>query len=473
MEEPKHQPTVLQGKFAAYLSWSQPFIHELITRLGGHVHNVVLCSRTENLDRFPVREIERVSLPFLVEPRLAAVAATRLRRRWNPDLMHAHFGWSGLRMVLLKQHLRVPFVVTFGGRDVGVQMGLPLFDELYRGLVQVADRMICVSRDLARQLVAFGADPSKVEVVYRGADLERFAFVDRAARDPGAPVELLMVGRLVEKKGHRYAFEAVRALLQQGHEVRLTVVGEGEAYHELRRLRRRLGIRREVAFPGVTSHAGVREYMEKADLLVHCAVTGAEGDREGIPNVVVEAQAMGLPVLGTRHGGIVEAVRDGETGLLVEERDVPALTRAMARLVGERELRLAMGRAARRFVDAEFNLERQVEQHVAIYEKVIAECAASPEWQQRSWMPEKFPEIILKTIGNWREFSIAELIEHALWREPSEGTIVDAAEGGQSWFDRVYAVRHWIPQSIKYPVKVVLGKALVAVIERRHRRRAG
>ena len=124
------QLTVLQAKFSAYLSWSQPFLHSLISRLDDHVRNVIVCNRTENLNRFPVNHVERLPTRYLVEPRLGVLAASYLRRTWQPDVMHAHFGWSGLRLILMKQILRIPLVVTFGGRDVGLQMNLPDFDRL-------------------------------------------------------------------------------------------------------------------------------------------------------------------------------------------------------------------------------------------------------------------------------------------------------------------------------------------------------
>jgi hypothetical protein len=117
--------TVLQCKFSAYLSWSQPFIHNLVTGVGRYVDNVVVCNRTENLDRFRVPQVVRFPVRYTTEPRLALLAAAHLERAHRPDLIHAHFGWSGLRMLLMKQYLRIPLVVTFGGRDLGVQMRMP------------------------------------------------------------------------------------------------------------------------------------------------------------------------------------------------------------------------------------------------------------------------------------------------------------------------------------------------------------
>ncbi len=520
--------TVLQAKFAAYLSWSQPFLHALISGLDEHVGNVIVCNRTENLNRFPVPNVERIPTRYLVKPRLGVLAASYLRRTWRPDVMHAHFGWSGLRLLLMKQMLRIPLVVTFGGRDVGLQMKLPDFDRLYAAMLDATDAIICVSQDLRTKLIEAGADPERIHVVYRGTDLKRFSFVDRSDRAAHEPVRALMVGRIVEKKGHRYALEALEPLVTAGRNVRLTVVGEGEAYHEVRRMRRKLGLHTHVEFVGSTDHDGVRKHMARADFLVHPSVTPPSGDVEGIPNVVVEAQAMGLPVIGTRHGGIGEAVRDGETGILVPEREVEPLTAAIERLL-DRECRLQLGRQARKFVDAHFNLRRQVEQHVAIYEKVVTQTRSDPEWKVRNWLPDDYSALVditllAQNIRHPTEFSIAELLERLVWARRLEGRLnagefsampeaattaflPEAAQlagrdgpeerqvgllsalftvarsmvrrtlgkqsSDESTLEQLYNLKGYMPQAVKFPMKIGLGRILAWAIERRHQARHG
>jgi colanic acid/amylovoran biosynthesis glycosyltransferase len=462
---------VLQSKFAAYLSWSQPFIHHLVTGLDPYVRNIIACNRTENLDRFPVKEVIRFPDRYLFEPRLAVLAAANVKKRFSPDLIHAHFGWSGLRMLLLKQFLRIPMVVTFGGRDVGAQMRLPYFDRLYRVLLDATEQIVCVSSDLRDKLADIGVPKDAVRVIYRGTNVDQFSWQDRSKRDPSRPVRILMVGRLVEKKGHRYAFEALAELAQRGVPAELVVVGEGEDYSKIRGLRRRLGLRRLVEFAGSTNHAGVRRHMEDADLLLHCSVTPESGDIEGIPNVVVEAQAMGLPVVGTRHGGIVEAVRDGQTGLLVDERDVKSLVGALEALICDRERRLEMGRHARAFVERDFNLQNQVAQHLAIYRELAAQQRAGL-LRERAWIPENYPELVRLTIRNHAEFSVAELLERFLWVRRMESQFHEPVQR-ESRLERLYTLKKYVPQLIKYPVKLMVGRTLASAIEVRYRSRYG
>jgi len=463
--------TVLQCKFSAYLSWSQPFIHELLAGVGDHVHNVVLCYRTENLDRFPVEDLVRLRARYLTEPRLTPQASDYLRKRYRPDLIHAHFGWSGIAMLLLKHCLGIPLVVSFGGRDVGHQMKLPHYDRLYRILLDATDQVICVSRDLEQRLVSTGVDPGRIQVIYRGTDVREFAFVDRSQRPPDQPVRVLMVGRMVEKKGHRHAFAALAPLVREGHDLRLVIVGEGEMEKALRRLRRQLGLQRHVEFLGKTHHAGVREQMAKADLLLQSSITPESGDTEGIPNVMVEAQATGLPVVATQHGGISEAMRDGETGILVPERDDAATSAALLALSRDRERRLSMGRAARKFVESHFDFDTQVTEHLSIYQRVASECASHPERVRRVSIPEDYVKLMEKTlrIGE-AEFSLAEMAARLVSKRRADEEFTEAPSG-QSALEKIYGLKNHIPERVRQPAKQVLAKLLTRAIELRGRTR--
>jgi hypothetical protein len=371
-------------------------------------------------------------------------------------------------MLLLRQYLRIPMAVTFGGRDLGVQMPMPEFQPLYRVLLDASEQIICVSEELRDTLVADGLEPDRIAVIRRGTDLARFAFEDRSGRDPSAGVRALMVGRLIEKKGHRYALEALAAWVREGLDVRLVVVGEGEEVHGLLRLARSLGVRDRLELVGTTDHAGVRARMAEADLLLHCSVTGRDGDKEGIPNVVVEAQATGLPVVATHHGGIAEVVRDGETGFLVPERDAAALAAAGGRLLRDRALRLAMGRAAGAFARAELDLEKQVTRHVEIYEKLATEHGPESERMRRHFIPEDFAELVDRSFRVQSELSLSELSERLV-----RGRSFDASfAGGESrpgLASRAYNLKRFVPMTVKFPAKLLLGRCLLGLIELRRR----
>lgn len=471
MTSPPKQFTVLHGKFAAYLSWSQPFLYALLRGLEPHCRNVIVCHRTENLDRFPVDNIVRLQPRDLIRPSRALLASIFLSRHWQPDVLHAHFGWSGIRMLLLKRFLRAPLVTTFGGKDAGTQMHMPHYDRLYEILLHATDQIVCVSNDLKDQLVKHGVDADRIEVIRRGTNLEQFRFVDRSGNSPDRPIQLLMVGRLVEKKGHRYAFEAIARLLKKGHKLSLAVAGEGDDYHLIRRLRNELGLQKHVRFVGSTNHEGVRRLMGDADVFLHCSVTGANGDCEGIPNVIVEAASTGLPVIGTRHGGIVETIQHGKTGFLVEERDIDGLSDAIERLVQSRETRLACGEAGSTFMREHFDLQRQVEGYMHIYERLAEEYHRGEFRTPGNPIPDDFSRLVTNTLlpdTGVQDFSLAELIEwlRGPGRMEDEIKLANALDARPGMFERCYNLKEYVPQTIKFPVKAALGHSIAVVINR-------
>jgi colanic acid/amylovoran biosynthesis glycosyltransferase len=363
------RPTVLHGKFSSWLPWHQPFLDDLLGGLDAGFRNVVVCNRVENRERFPRDDLVALKTRALLQPSAALVCASHLKERFAPRLLHAHFGWSGLRFLLLKPLLGIPLVVSFGGRDAGAQLDDPRLAPLYARLLDAADRIVCVSKHLAEAVLAAGAAPERVEVVHRGTDLSRFARVERR-REPGAPLSLIMVGRLVEKKGHRDALEALARLRSSGSRATLTIVGAGPTRKLLEGEVARLGLGTEVVFVGSLDRDALTLRLAEADVLVHCSVTPADGDVEGIPNVVVEGAATGLPVVATRHGGLPEVVEDGRTGLLVPEGDPEALAGALRRLQ-DAATRSGLGGAGAARVREAFDLKRQVGRHASIYRELL------------------------------------------------------------------------------------------------------
>ncbi len=365
------QLSVLHGKFHAYLLLGQPFLHDLVSGLERHCVSSVLCSQVENWQRFPVGNLYRMNTRHLIDEPYVLLAAAEIRRLIAPHLLHAHFGWSGLRMLPVAQFLRLPLITTFGGKDLGQEARDPKLATLYKRLFESCSALVCVSNDLSDRLSNLGADADRIRVIRRGVNLEKLVFYDRSQRNAEDSLRLLMVGRLIEKKGHVDAIAAVAALHQEGVSAELSILGEGILRDSLERCAREFGIGSHVIFHGAKNQEEVFAAMREADLLIHSARISGEGDVEGIPNAVIEAAAMGLPVIATRHGGIAEAVGHEETGLLVDEESPQALAGALIQLATERERRLAMGRCARSLMVERFDIRRQIEEYLALYAEVV------------------------------------------------------------------------------------------------------
>lgn len=203
-----------------------------------------------------------------------------------------------------------------------------------------------------------GIEPGRVRVLRCGLDLARFAF--RAAAVPSRPARLLCVARLVPKKGHAVLLDALDRLAGTPGEAGVDFIGEGPLLDDLRRAADRPSLRGRVGFAGALPPAEVQARMRASDAVVLASVVAKDGDRDGLPVVLVEAAALGVPVIATPVSGIPELV-DGSTGWLAPTPDAAGVAEAIAAFAAAaHEERLRRCRAARARVEQDFDLARQV-----------------------------------------------------------------------------------------------------------------
>jgi hypothetical protein len=189
------------------------------------------------------------------------------------------------------------------------------------------------------------------------------------------PGLLLHVGRLVEKKGTALLLDAMVEIRKHVPAARLAVIGEGPLGDALRARSARLGLDAHVEWLGRVPHDAVRAWMRRATLLAVPSITARDGDAEGLPTVIPEAGAAGLPTVGSDHSGIPEAVIDGKTGFVVPEGDSVRLAGRIIELLGDPARAAALGVAARALVEEQFDSKRQTERLEHYYAELIAEGA--------------------------------------------------------------------------------------------------
>jgi glycosyltransferase involved in cell wall biosynthesis len=284
-------------------------------------------------------------------------------RDLRPDLIHAHFASGGKTLLPVHKSLQLPLIVTLhGGSDVPIQkpqMGI------YRELAERADLFLCVSDFIRKQAIDAGYPPGKLLVHYIGIDRSLF-FPPPYAMDTDS---VLFVGRLVEMKGCEYLLRAMQAVQASRPSTELTIVGDGPLRPELERLAKELRVR--CKFMGVQSTAIIRQLLQKSRLLSLPSVTTADGHVEGLGMVLIEAQAMGVPVVSTFHAGIPEGVADGVTGTLVPERDSEKLAAAILRLLEDQDLWQRYRLATQAHIDRQFDLHKQTARLEDIYAEQI------------------------------------------------------------------------------------------------------
>lgn len=278
-----------------------------------------------------------------------------LEQGFKSDVIYCHFGPNGVRGLSLRDRglLNGPLVTVFHAYDLTRHVRLHGRD-VYRELFARGDLFLPITDYAARKLAALGCPRERMRVHPMGVDCERFAPSELPVAATGT-LHLLSVGRLVEKKGFEYAIEAVDMLVRQGVDVRYSIVGDGPLGQSLRNKVDGLGLQGRVEFVGPRGPTEVREAMARCDVFVAPSVTAHDGDEEGLPVVLMEALAMGKPVVSTVHAAVPELVQDGVCGLLVRERDAYGLAECLARLDRDRELMAALATQGRSRVLADYN----------------------------------------------------------------------------------------------------------------------
>lgn len=287
------------------------------------------------------------------------------------DVCYCAFGMDAPHALRLRRLgvLGGALVVAFRGADTTkyvARRGRRVYARTFRE----ARLLLPVCEFLARRLVALGAPAERVVVHRTGIDPGRWPYRERRAAAPGG-LRLVSVGRLVEKKGIAQVLRAVKLLADRGVRAEYRVVGDGPLRGRLETLAAELGVAGRVRFEGRLGQEAVRDSLDRADVLVAASLTAADGDEEGIPNVLKEAMASGMPVVGSRHAGIPELIDDGVSGWLVPERDEAALAAALARLAAEPERWPAMGRAGRAKVEREYDIHRLNDRLAGMLETLI------------------------------------------------------------------------------------------------------
>lgn len=287
----------------------------------------------------------------------ALLFALELKRR---GVAHVHAHWAtypALAAWIIGRINRVPYSVTGHAHD------LFLPNPMLARKVRDAAFFATISEFNRAWLVhVCGPDIVKrVRIVRCGLPLSEFPFRSRQAGQGGSLPTIVSVGRLVDYKGFDLLLKACGRLTEEGRRLRCVIVGEGPERQPLERLASRLGIDGEIVFAGGQRQEAVREIVREADLFVLACRIGGDGQRDGIPIVLMEAMALGVPVISTRLSGIPELVVDDRTGLLVQPDDDAMLARAIGMMLDDPDLRERLRVGARAMIEEQFDLMRSVD----------------------------------------------------------------------------------------------------------------
>ena len=247
--------------------------------------------------------------------------------RQNVCHIHVHFALNAATLALVVERLTgVPFSFTVHANGIFADQ------VILKEKIEAARFIVAISEYNKRFLIEYAGDPTlaeKIHVIHSGIPSADFSLDARAIRPSAASPLILSVGRLVEKKGFPYLIRACKRLREQGYRVRCVIAGSGPQEEALRHLIHDLGMDDWIELPGWTDQIGVKDYLKRATIFALPCVVAADGDRDGIPAVLMEAMAMAIPCVSTALSGIPELIEDGRSGLLVSEKDQVALADAL------------------------------------------------------------------------------------------------------------------------------------------------
>ncbi|QIA52017.1 colanic acid biosynthesis glycosyltransferase WcaL [Pantoea agglomerans] len=278
---------------------------------------------------------------------------------FTADVFLVHFGYAGALANKLRELgvLKGKQATVFHGADISRRHILEEHKLDYVNLFRQSELMLPISNLWKNKLIEMGCPPEKIHVTRMGIEPEKFNFQPRQAFQ--TPLRIVSVARLTEKKGLDVAVKASAILKQRGGQFQYTIIGNGDQDEMMRNFIAREGMEDCVSMPGFKPQEEIRRALSEADIFLLPSKTAADGDMEGIPVALMEAMAVGLPVVSTFHSGIPELIENNVSGWLVEEDDPEALAETLLKLSqGEVDVAPVVA-AARHKVETEFN------QHIA------------------------------------------------------------------------------------------------------------
>ncbi len=295
-------------------------------------------------------------------------------RRKNLDHLHATFASDAATVARLAARLAgIGYSLTARAKDIFHESVRE--DDLLQKFQDATGVITISDYHLEHLRETYGLAEDHMHRIYNGLDLNEFPYSSPLDRPP----VILSVGRLVEKKGFADLIDACGMLASRGLEFRCRIVGAGKLKAELQARIDRRGLGDRVELTGPMPQASVIKEMRNAAVMALPCIIGADGDRDGLPNVIQEALALGTPVVTTDVTGIPEVVRDEETGLQVPQQDPTALAKAIERLLVDPALRVRLAEGARRLIEAEFDIDRNTARRREVFragcEASLANCA--------------------------------------------------------------------------------------------------
>lgn len=352
-------------------AYSETFIHahidllegEKIVYSSGRVPRVLdgrpLAIAPGAISKIGKKVLRKVGVNLWTEDEKNLLTSLKLTQ---PDVVLSEYGTTAAESYKVLKQLNIPLVVHFHGFDASEKGTIEKYAERYKEMFQYASRVIGVSAVMCKKLQELGCPPSKIVHTCCGPAEDFFNVINAPKKG-----QFLAVGRFVEKKAMHLTILAFYKLWTQHPDAVLKVAGDGHAKLICMDIVNGLGMGHAVQFLGAQTHDQIVKLMSESICFVQHSRIAENGDMEGTPVAVLEAQAAGLPVVATQHAGIPDVVLNGTTGILVPEGDVDQMAAAMLEMIENPNKAISFGNAGKERVRNNFSMET----HIGIVQAAI------------------------------------------------------------------------------------------------------
>lgn len=345
--------------------YSETFIQNHIDKLGGNISvlyggafplyqsgdKLLIQSKLDLLIYlFQKKILKKQSIPVRDKALLNYFKTDRI------DVVLAEYGMVGASVCKVCKQAKIPLVIHFHGADAHHNPTIKKFEIAYKQAFNYASYIVCVSQFMLNALLKLGAPAQKLVLNPYGVNLHNFTSTKPELNDP----ILFFAGRFVEKKSPLLLVKAFALVKREVADAKLVMAGDGPLFKQTVSLAKHLGLENDISFPGVFSHKQVIAQIKVSRAFVQHSVIAQDGDSEGTPNSILEASAMGLPIISTLHAGINEAVINNQTGILCQENDVAQFAKNMVLVLQNKNLAGQLGQAGVKHIKQNYDLKFRI-----------------------------------------------------------------------------------------------------------------
>lgn len=346
-------------------AFSETFIQAHIDRLAGNIK--VLYGGAfpvyDHNDQYLIRSMLGL-LSYLIQKRIFKRLNIPVRDKSLVDyfkkekiqIVLAEYGFTGAMVSAACKISNIPLIIHFHGTDAHNIKLVRKYQSLYKSTFAYASAVIVVSKDMENAIKKLGAPAERIHLLPYGVNTKMFTSLKINITEKN----FLSVGRFVEKKSPSSVIKAFKKVTEVYPDARLWMVGEGPLFKSSKELVSNLNLNKEVTFTGVLNQESIYQLMKQMCCFVQHSVTALNGDMEGTPNSILEAAAVGLPVVSTYHAGIKEAVIHEKTGFLVEEHDIDGMAGYMIKIAKDKTLAAELGKNGTAHIHANYNLDTNI-----------------------------------------------------------------------------------------------------------------